>query len=119
MQLNIGQLLPVLVVPAGKELAAQQAESVVLLSPREQHLHVVEQQQNTHTEAQGGPLGTDHSIGRSGCTSHDTAEMNSMDCSDHEPANHNRVFMGDCPPGWVRNSSSGSSLMMQYLLSRR
>lgn len=99
MQLDIGQLLQVLVVPAGKELAAQQAEPVVLLSPREQHLPVVEQQQNTHTEAQGGPLGTDHSIGRSDCTSHDTAEMKSMDCSDHEPAKHSSMFLADCPPG--------------------
>ena len=75
-----------LVVPAGQGLAAQQAEPVALLGPREQHLPVVEQRQHTHIEAQDGPSGTDRSIGHSGCTSHGTAEMKSMDCSDHVPA---------------------------------
>lgn len=57
---------------------------------------VVEQQQRTHTEAQAGPRGTGHSIGRSGCTSHGTAEMNSMDCSGHAvPAKHWQTLIAE------------------------
>lgn len=92
VHLDVGWVLLVLVVPAEQGLAAQQGEPAVLLGARQQHLPVVEQQQqHTHTEAQDGLLGTDHSTGHSGCTSHDTAEMNSMDCSDHEPAKQSRI----------------------------
>lgn len=56
----------------------------------------MEQQQHTHTEAQAGPPGTGHSIERSGCTSHDTAEMNSMDCSGHAvPAKHCQTLIAE------------------------
>lgn len=80
-----------LVVPAGQGLATPQAEAR-LLGPKERHLPVVAQLQHTHAEAGAGLLGTGHSIERSGSTSHDTAEMNSTDCSNHtEPANHCRL----------------------------
>lgn len=93
MQLDIGLLLQVLVVPAWQELAASQAEQR-LLGPKKQHLLLLEQQQHTHTEAQAGPQGTGHSIGRSGCTSHDTAEMSSMECSGHAvPAEHSQTLV--------------------------
>ena len=44
VHLDVGWVLPVLVVPAGQGLAAQQGELAVLLGARQQHLAVVEQQ---------------------------------------------------------------------------